>query len=255
MGKIDLRSFFIAPKGKVLLAADYSGQEVRILAHITQDPTLIEAFAKNQDPHLAVANKFFDLGIPEKCLSTLHPEYEEYKTKYKKERYDSKTINFSIAYGKSAYGFAADWGVSVSEAEKFIDSYFERFPKIKAAIERCNELVYKQKAIRNIMGRIRRFDYVDNRVLRQSFNFLIQGAAADMVKKAAGDTYKLCQLHPEWDCKFILAVHDELVYEINDEYKDIALAEIKYTMEHAIELCVPMIVDINYGLNYSIAKG
>jgi DNA polymerase I len=253
--KVDIRSFIIAPPKKVLIVADYAGQEVRILAHITQDPTLLEAFAKNQDPHLAVANKFFDLGIPEECLCTLHPEYEEYRTKYKKERYDSKTINFSIAYGKTAYGFAADWNVSVAKAEKFIEDYFKRFPKIKDAINKCNRLTREQKAIRNLTGRIRRFDYIDNRAYRMAFNFCIQGAAADMMKKAAGDTYKLCQKYLDWDCKLIMSVHDELVYEIYKKYVDEALPIIKSTMENAVKLCIPMLVDIGYGDNYSQAKG
>jgi len=255
MTRVDVRSFIIAPDGKVLLCGDYAGQELRVLAHVAQEPTMVAAFLKNQDVHLLLANDFYDLGIPEEYITTTHPEYNSIISKFKPQRNDIKTVNFGLAYGKTKYGFAADFGWSVPKAEQFIAKYFERFPKIKIAIDKCNELVKKQKAIRNLMGRIRRFDHVDDRVLRQAFNFLVQGASADMVKKAAGDTYKLCQLHPKWDCKLVLSVHDELVYEVNDEYKDIALAEIKYTMEHAIELCVPMVVDINYGLNYSIAKG
>jgi len=255
MTKVDIRSFIIAPKGKVLLAADYAGQELRVLAHVAQEPTMISAFLSNKDVHLATANEFYELSIPDECLITTHPEHDAIKTKFKEERNNAKVVNFGIAYGKTKYGFAADWGWTVPKAEQFIAKYFERFPQIKTAIDKCNELVKKQKAIRNLTGRIRRFDHVDDRVLRQAFNFCIQGASADMMKKAAGDTFYLCKKRPEWDCKFILSVHDELVYEVNDEYKDIALTEIRYTMEHAVELCVPMIVDINYGLNYSIAKG
>jgi len=255
MTKVDVRSFIIAPEGKVLLCGDYAGQELRVLAHVAQEPTMIAAFLKNQDVHLLLANDFYDLGIPEEYITTTHPEYNSIISKFKPQRNDIKTVNFGLAYGKTKYGFAADFGWSVPKAEQFIAKYFERFPQIKTAIDKCNELVKKQKAIRNLTGRIRRFDHVDDKVLRQAFNFCIQGASADMMKKAAVDTFYLCQKHPEWDCKFILSVHDELVYEVNDEYKDIALTEIKYTMEHAVELCVPMIVDINYGLNYSIAKG
>jgi len=252
---INVRSFIVAPKGKVLLCADYSGQELRVLAHVAKEPTMIQAFLNNQDVHLLLANSFYKLGIGDDDLITVNPNYNAIKKNFKTERDNIKTVNFGIAYGKTKYGFAADFGWPVNKAEKFVNTYFDRYPKIKDAIDKCNSLVRKQKAIRNLTGRIRRFDHVDNRVLRQAFNFCVQGPSADMMKKAAGDTHKLCKSRPEWDCKLILSVHDELVYEVDEEHVDIALAEIKYTMEHAIKLVVPMAVDISYGKNYSIAKG
>jgi len=254
MTKVDVRSFIIAPKGKILLCGDYAGQELRVLAHVAQEPTMISAFLSNKDVHLATANGFYELGIPDECLITTHPEHDAIKTKFKEERNNAKVVNFGIAYGKTKYGFAADWGWSVPKAEQFIAKYFERFPQIKTAIDKCNELVKKQKAIRNLTGRIRRFDHVDDRVLRQAFNFLVQGAAADIGKLAAGNVYKLCLQHPEWDTKLVLSVHDEYVWEILEKYVDIAMPIIKQTIETSIKLRVPMVVDIGYGYNYSEAK-
>ena len=252
--KVNVRSFIIAPPKKVLLCADYSGQELRVLAHVAKEPTMIAAFLNNMDVHLSTANGFGELDIPDELLITTHPEHNAIKKKYKAERDNAKIVNFGIAYGKTKYGFAADWGWPVSKADAFIKKYFERFPKIKDAIDRCNTLVYEQKAIRNLTGRIRRFDHVDNRVLRQAFNFCIQSASADMVKKAAGDAYKLCLDNPQWGCKLVLSVHDELVYELYEEYIDEALPQIQYAMEHAIKLVIPTPVDINFGYNYSEAK-
>jgi DNA polymerase-1 len=252
--KVDVRSFIIAPENKVLLACDYAGQELRVLAHVAQEPTMIDAFLKNQDVHLLLANDFYDLNIPDEHLITSHPKYSGVKNSFKTERNNIKTVNFGLAYGKTKYGFAADFGWSVDMAEAFINKYFDRFPKIKEAIEKCSDLVRKQKAIRNLTGRIRRFDHVDDRVLRQAFNFCIQGASADMMKIAAGNTYELCLEYPEWDCKLVLSVHDELVYEIKEEYIEEALPLVKDTMESAVELVIPMVVDIGYSKDYSEAK-
>lgn len=230
MNNINIRSCFIASPGKVLICADYAGQELRVLAHVSKDPTMIKAFQENKDLHQAVADEF---GV---------------------SRNEAKTVNFGIAYGKSYIGFAKDWNVPIAKAKQFINNYFKRFPAIKKAVDKCSKKTKEQKAIRNITGRIRRFEWVDDRALRQSFNFLIQSVSADMMKKAAGDVRQLCLQHPEWGCKLCLSVHDELVYEIKEEYVKEALPLIKETMEKAIELCIPVVVDIHFGRTYAEAK-
>lgn len=254
MGAVDLRSCLIAPPGKVLVCADYAGQELRVLAHVSQDPTMIQAFKDKIDVHFLIANIFFKLGIPTEALVETHPDYKSYRKKFKSERDKIKTVNFGIAYGKSAYGFAKDWNIPESEAKRFIDDYFKRFPNIKKALDKCSYKTKRQKGIRNLTGRIRRFEYVDNGALRQAFNFLIQGPSADMMKKAAADVRDVILQHPEWDCILVLSVHDELIWELGKEYVEEAMLIIKKTMEDAIKLCIPVVVDIGFGANYQIAK-
>lgn len=258
MGKVDIRSCIIAPEGRVLVAADFSGQELRVLSHVAREPTMIQAFLNNMDVHLATANKFYGLGIPEECLITTHPEHEAIKAKYKEERDSAKIVNFSISYGKTHHGFAKDWGWPLDKAEKFINDYFKQFPKIKEMIDKCHALVKQQKAIRSMTGRIRRFDFVDNRALRQAVNYIIQSPSADMMKKAAVDIRTLCLQRPEWGAKLVLSVHDELVYEVNEEHADIVIAEVKYAMEHCLDgivkLRVPPVADVKKGKTYADAK-
>lgn len=253
-GPVPVRQCFVPPKGKVLLCADYAGQELRVLAHVSKDPTMIQAFKDKIDVHFLIANIFFKLGIPIEALVETHPDYKSYRKKFKNERDKIKTVNFGIAYGKTEYGFAKDWNIPKAEAKAFIDDYFKRFPLIKEAISKCAFLVRQQKAIRNLTGRVRRFQWVDDRVLRQAFNFLIQSASADQMKKAAGDFRVVCLEHLEWECLFILTLHDELVYEVKKQYAEEAAKQLKYCMENTIKLSVPFIADVGIGLNYAEAK-
>lgn len=256
-GPVPIRQCLIAPPGKVLLCADYSGQELRVLAHVSKDPTMIKAFENNIDVHLLIANIFFELNIPDEVLKTNHPDYESYRNKFKNERDKIKAVNFGLAYGKTSVGFAKDWNVPEQEAKKFIDDYFKRFPLIKKSMDICSQKTRQQKGIRNLTGRIRRFEYIDDKALRMAYNFLVQGPSADLMKKAASNVRNLCLQHNEWKCLLVLSVHDELVYEIKKEYVDEALPLIKYEMESAgnqIGLCLVMPVDINWGCNYAESK-
>jgi DNA polymerase-1 len=253
-GPVPVRECFVAPPGKVLLCADYAGQELRVLAHVSQDPTMIQAFENKIDVHLLIANIFFELGIPDEALVETHGDYKGYRKKFKSERDKIKSVNFGIAYGKTYIGFAKDWGVSEEEAKGFIDNYFKRFPLLKKTMNKCSRKTTQQKGIRNLTGRIRRFEWVDNRAKRQAFNFLIQGPSADMMKKAAADVRNIIFQHPEWDCILVLSVHDELIWELSEEYVEEAMPIIKKTMEDAIELCIPVVVDIGWAKNYQEAK-
>lgn len=254
-GPVPVRQCFIPAEGKVLICADYAGQELRVLGHVSKDPTMIDAFKNKIDVHFMIANIFFDLGIPPEALVETHKDYKKYRKKFKNERDKIKTVNFGIAYGKTAYGFAKDWNIPVPEAEKFIEGYFKRFPNIKKAISKCTFLVKQQKAIRNLTGRVRRFGrWVSHRQFRQAFNFLIQSASADMMKKAAGDFREVCLKHSVWKCLFVLTLHDELVYEVKKEYAEEIRVALKHAMENAIELCMPLVADVGIGNNYSEAK-
>jgi len=121
---VSTRNCFIAGKGRKMITCDYSGQEIRVMAQISKDPTLIEALNNGYDMHLAIANQFYKLGIPEEALSTTGDEYGKYKEKFYKERTQAKTITFGLAYGKGAYGFALDFGISEDEAQTIVDDYF-----------------------------------------------------------------------------------------------------------------------------------
>ena len=260
-GPVKIRECIVSPPGKSLICCDYSGQELRVLAEESGDMTMIEAFYKNQDLHLTTANKFFNLNIPDEVLIVGHPLHEETKKKYKTERDKSKVINFGISYGKTAYGFSKDWAISQKEAQRFIDKYFEGFPDVKKRIDRCNLDLRRQGYVVNLAGRRRRFpgynsanNYTRAKMERQAFNYLIQSFSADMMKSGANKVRQLIISHPEWECKMLLSIHDEYIYEINDECVKEAVPLIKREIESAVQMSLPLIVDIGSGKNYSESK-
>lgn len=253
-GPLPLRQIIIPAKGYKLVCADYSGQELRVLAHVSRDPAMIQAFNDQKDVHLMIANVFFELGIPDEELIETHPNFKTHRKKFKKQRDQIKTVNFGLAYGKTAYGFSKDWNIPVEEAQAFIDSYFTRFPKLKEAMDKCADELKAHKQVSTILGRVRRFKQITNRAIRQAFNHLIQSTSADLVKAAAANVRELCLQHPEWDCRLVLSIHDELLFEIKEEYVHEAIPLIKHQMENAVQLTIPMLVDISYGDNYAQAK-
>jgi len=262
-GPLPVRECFIAPKGKVLVVVDYSGQELRVLAEESGDPTMIDAFYKNQDLHLTTANKFFNLNIPDEVLISTHPEHEAVKKKFKSERDKSKIINFGISYGKSAYGFAKDWNISQDEAQIFIDNYFAALPAVKVWIENVKLELKQNSYVTLFSGRRRRFpDYYKadkwgkERMERQATNVKIQGSSADMIKYSTGFILQEIYNHPEWECIVVLQVHDELVFEVKKEYVDEFCGVIKKIMSTKIPWSniIPYSVDIGIGVSYSEAK-
>lgn len=247
-----IRSLIIAKPGYKLLALDYVGQELRILAEVSRDLTMIEAFILGKDLHLTMANSFFQLGIPESLLYTQHPKYAETAKKYKEFRDKSKIINFGIAYGKTATGFAKDWNIPIEEAEGIVEAYFAAAPRVRGAIEYCKGKLDADGYVCNLAGRRRRLITENNHSYRQAFNFLIQGFCADLVKKAAVNTRSIIDDHPEWDCRIIMQVHDELIFELKEEYVSTVAPQIQSIMEHAWpNLCIPMAVSMSSGNNYS----
>jgi DNA polymerase-1 len=249
-----VRSLLVSPPGYSLLAADYAGQELRVLAEVSRDLTMIEAFILGKDLHLTMANKFFRLGIPELLLYEKNPAFEANRSKYKEPRDKSKTINFGIAYGKTAQGFAADWNITLAAAETIVDDYFKAAPRIKDAIDECKLFLDSHGYVVNLAGRRRRLETRKNHSYRQAFNFLIQGFSADLVKLAAVKVRAELRNHPEWDCRIVLQVHDELCWELRDEYVAEATIVIKRILEHTWPLSVPMVVDIKSGKNYERCK-
>ena len=257
--KINFREVFKAPSGYKMFSADYSGQEIAVMAQVSKDPTLIKSLNSGFDMHLAIANQFYDLGIPEECLSKEHSDYDMYKDKFKVERGRAKTITFGLAYGKGAYGFSKDFGITEEEAQKIVDDYFSGMPQLKAAIDNTHKEVKSSGYVRNLAGRYRHFQaneqgFYPNSALRQSFNFKIQGFAADMIRIAGVNIWIGKQKNPEWDLKFIMTVHDEIVFLVKEEYVDEATAFVKKKMEEAVNFVVPVTSDIEIGENYGSAK-
>lgn len=257
---IDTRGCFIVPKGKKMIACDYSGQELRVLTQVSQEPVLIDTFNKGKDMHLSTANDFFELNIPEEELYSSNPKCEEHKKRFKDERNKAKVINFGMAYGKGAYGFSKDFGISEDEAQKILDKYFAALPKVKQAIDDCHRQVRAKGYVTSMVERRRRFtpkngtSYYPASAFRESFNFLIQGFSADMIKKAMVNVRKLQDGKPMWEIKTIATVHDEAVYEVNEEYAEEAAKQIKQTFEDAVKFVIPVVADVSVGDNYGEVK-
>jgi len=252
---VDFRGTIIAPEGKTLLVCDYSGQELRVLTQVSKDKNLINAFNKDKDIHLETANKSFNLGIPDEELYTQHPKYNAHKKKHKVVRDKSKNcVVFPIIYGTTAYGASKSLGVTEEVAQGYIDDFLNLYPDVRKAIERCSNFLKAYKYVYTLSGRRRRLYDLTPKAYRQAFNFLIQGYSADMTRCAATNVRNLGLSHPEWELKLVLIVHDELVLEIKDEFVEVAICDVKEAMESAVEMVIPLVVEIGIGKKYSDAK-
>jgi DNA polymerase-1 len=215
-----IKRCFIAEQGFYLLQADYSQVELRILAHLSQDPTLLSAFRDGKDLHKETADR---MGI---------------------DRHTAKIINFSIIYGKTAFGFAQDWGVSIEEAQKTIDNYFLNFPAVGIWIRNQQDYVKKMNGWTKNIAELPlyvgdpftpyRSEYES--VMRQAVNFPIQSSSQCILKKALVNIFEKYRLVP------VLTVHDSLVYEISNDSK-VRKEDILWEMENAWKLDVPLKVD------------
>ena len=224
------------------LSADYSQIELRILAHLSQDPKLIEAFKNNEDIHSFTASLVF--SIPQESVT-------------KEMRHLAKAVNFGILYGQQAFGLSQQLGISMSEASKFIQTYFERYPKIKSFIEGCKEKAHKSELTTTFTGRRRPLVEINskNHALRAAgerlaVNTPIQGGQADIIKLAMIEIHKKL-LEDKSLGHMILQIHDELIFETPDNSLPRLRTLVKDTMENIIELSVPLIVDVSIGKNWS----
>jgi len=245
MGRRIRRVFVPSNEDYVLVDADYSQIELRVLAHISGDPTFIDAFKNNQDIHRRTASEVLGISIEE-----VTPE----------QRNDAKAVNFGIVYGISDYGLARNLGISRAQAQQYIENYFKRYPGIKEYMERIVELGKKQGYVTTLMGRRRYLPELSSRNFntrsfgeRIAMNTPIQGTAADIIKKAMNDVYYELKARG-LRSKLVLQVHDELIIDTYkpelEEVKEI----LKDKMENAIELSVPLVVDIGVGTNWYNAK-
>lgn len=259
---VNVRELFIAPEGYKMFSCDYSGQEVAVMAQLSKDPALVSSLNKGYDMHLAIANQFYVLGIPEEALSSSHPSYEAYKDKFSKERSTAKTITFGLAYGKGSFGFSKDFGISEDEAQKIVDDYFNGMPMLKKTIDYTHKVVGETGTVTTLAGRKRRFSltkdtpfYLVEKAKRQSFNFCIQSFSADMIRSAAINVYRRKQKNPEYELKQIMTVHDENVYICKEEHVNEATTLVKKAFEDVCKkFVIPVNASIEIGENYGNAK-
>jgi DNA polymerase I len=245
LGRQIRRSFIPGTSDQVLLVADYSQIELRVLAHLSGDEGLRDAFASGTDIHAATAAKVF--GLP---LDQVDPEL----------RRRAKMVNYGLAYGMNAWGLAQRLDIPPDEAEEILDGYFAGFPKIRDYLSAQVERARKDGFTETILGRRRYIPELTsgNRRLqalgeRQALNAPIQGSASDVFKLAMIGVDATLHERAELDCHMLLTVHDELVFEVPAERVEEAAALVADRMEHAIELEVPLRADVGWGPNWAEA--
>lgn len=242
----EIRKFFIAREGYLLIDADYSQIELRILAHIANDKNMISAFENGDDIHAITASQVFNCPL-EEMTSEL--------------RSRAKAINFGIVYGIGAYSLSQDIHVSVAEAKEYMNAYFHTYSGVANYMHSIIEQAEKDSAVRTLYGRKR--DLADihatNKMVkafaeRVALNTPIQGTAADIIKLAMIKVHQRIKKE-ELDARLILQVHDELIIEAPAMQADIVKAMLKEEMENAAKLSVSLLVDVNTGRNWYDAKG
>ena len=240
-----IRQAFIAPPGSIVLAADYSQIELRIMAHLSGDQGLLTAFAEGRDVHRATAAEVFGLQADQVSDD---------------QRRSAKAINFGLIYGMSAFGLARQLGITRGEAQQYVNLYFERYPGVKQYMEQTREQAREQGYVETVFGRRLYLPEINSRngqrrqyAERTAINAPMQGTAADIIKLAMIDVDDWLQGDAGKQVRMIMQVHDELVFEVHENYVESATAEIRQRMQRAAELSVPLVVDIGTGENWEAA--
>jgi DNA polymerase-1 len=241
----EIRRAFVAPAGRKLVVADYSQIELRILAHLSGDEALLQAFAEGQDIHRATAAKIF--GVTPDLVT-------------QEMRFAAKRINFALLYGMAAFTLGKDLGVSTAEAKSYIESYFNQFPKVRGCLDAVLARARQTREVTTIFGRVRPIPdiaasnaAVRGNAERMALNAPFQGSAADIIKIAM---VRLDEALAAKNCaaRLILQVHDELVLEAPDEEVAAVSALVREVMEGAATLSVRLAVDVGSGRNWLAAK-
>jgi DNA polymerase I len=240
----EIRRAFIADRGNVLISADYSQIELRVLAHLAEDEALIQAFQTGEDIHDRTAERVFGSS------SGLDP-YEL--------RRRAKIINYALLYGKTAFTLAKDIGVTPQAAQVFIDAYFAGFPRVRAFIDRTLADARASGVVKTLYGRRRLVPELNSSngqmrsaAERVTVNMPIQGTAADIMKRAMINVHAALEKYP--NARAILTVHDELLFEVPKTQSDEVSEVVRETMESAAALKVPLTVDVGVGDNWRDAK-
>ncbi len=239
-----IRQAFIAPEGYRIVAADYSQIELRIMAHLSGDAGLLQAFNEDQDVHRATASEVFEVGVEEVSAE---------------QRRKAKAINFGLIYGMSAFGLARQLHLGRNEAQQYIDRYFERYPGVADYMDRTRAVAKEQGYVETLFGRRLYLPEINARnkmrvqaAERTAINAPMQGTAADIIKKAmlAVDDWLQAE---QADARMIMQVHDELVFEVAASEVDAISAEICRLMSGAAELAIPLLVEAGSGENWDEA--
>jgi DNA polymerase-1 len=240
-----IRSAFVAEPGWKLVSADYSQIELRVLAHLSRDPVLIEAFSRNEDIHARTAQEIF--GVPPGLQSHEH-------------RRMAKAINYGVIYGLSSFGLAGRTGTSKTEAQQYIDAYFQRYSKVKEYLDGLIEEARRTGRVRTLFGRLRPIPEINskdiparNRAEREAMNTPLQGTAADLMKLAMVKVQARLR-REKMQTRMIMTVHDELVFEAPEAELEKACEIVKAEMEGAYPMRVPLKVDVGVGGNWKEAK-
>jgi DNA polymerase-1 len=236
-----IRAAFVAEPGKVLLAADYSQIELRVMAHFSNDPVLIEAFRNGEDIHARTAQEVFGVGSLAQTAE---------------HRRASKAINYGIIYGLSPFGLAQQLGIPQKEAAQFIAAYFARYRGVKEYLDNVLAETRKSGVAKTLFGRIRPIPEINspqvqlrNLAERTALNSPLQGTAADLIKLAMiAIDRRLAE--EKFEAKMILQVHDELLFEMPASEGDALAKLVQHEMENVHQLVVPLVVEIGVGANW-----
>lgn len=241
----EIRKAFVPEEGFVFVDADYSQIELRVMASISEDSQLIEAFNSSKDVHSITASQVF--GVPENEVT---PEL----------RRRAKAVNFGIIYGISSFGLGEDLGISRAEAKEYIEKYFITYSKVKEYLDSCVEKAKNDGYVRTMMSRIRPIpELSSSNFMQRSFgervamNSPIQGTAADIIKIAMINVFRELK-ERKLKSRLILQIHDELLIEAAEEEKDDVIEILRRNMEEAAKLAVPLYVDIHTGNSLYDAK-
>ncbi len=239
-----IRQAFIADPGFVLLAADYSQIELRIMAHLSGDEGLLRAFAEDRDIHQATASEVF--GVALDAVSG-------------DQRRSAKAINFGLIYGMSAFGLARQLGIARSAAQTYVELYFARYPGVRRYMEATREQARREGYVETVFGRRLYLPEINSRnrnmqqyAERSAINAPMQGTAADIIKRAMISVEAWCQASPV-PARLIMQVHDELVLEVREDGVEQASAALRTHMADAAQLAVPLKVEVGSGLNWDQA--
>jgi DNA polymerase-1 len=239
-----IRQAFVPEKGCLIVSADYSQIELRILAHLSQDQTLIQSFERDEDIHTRTASEIFSIPIEQVTASM---------------RREAKVINFGIVYGMSAYGLSQQLGTDPKVAQAYIDEYFRRYPEVRAYLEKSVAEAREKGYVSTLLHRRRYVPEINSPTVavrqaseRMAVNTPLQGTAADIIKMAM---IRLQDRIEELNLltKMIMQVHDELVFEVPEEEATRVLPLVKMEMEEVVELTVPLKVTIHSGKNWAEA--
>ena len=237
-----IRKAFVAPEGRVLLAADYSQIELRLMAHLSQDEALLDAFIHGQDVHRRTAAEVLGIALEDVTND---------------QRRQAKAVNFGLLYGMSEFGLIRQLGFTRQESQDYIKQYFHRYPGIYDYMQRTRQVALEEGFVETLLGRRLYTPDIDARNMmvrkaaeRAAINAPLQGSAADIIKMAMIEVDKML---PKDQAKMLLQVHDELVFEVDEDIADELAPKLAEVMQSVLQISVPLVVEVGKGKNWDEA--